>query len=70
MVGSFSYSSRARLQQRYQEKEDLVGSDIMRQTERIVMLQVIDNQMDQTTGTIRMKAECRPMSASSTSVAK
>jgi preprotein translocase subunit SecA len=33
-----------RLQQRYQEKEDLVGADIMRQTERIVMLQVIDNQ--------------------------
>ncbi len=33
-----------RLQQRYQEKEDLVGSDVMRQTERIVMLQVIDNQ--------------------------
>jgi preprotein translocase subunit SecA len=33
-----------RLQQRYQEKEDLVGPDIMRQTERILMLQVIDNQ--------------------------
>jgi preprotein translocase subunit SecA len=33
-----------RLQRRYQEKEDLVGADIMRQTERIVMLQVIDNQ--------------------------
>src|SRR5215831_16781352 len=33
-----------RLQQEYQEKEDLVGADIMRQTERIVMLQVIDNQ--------------------------
>src|SRR5205085_3008540 len=33
-----------RLQQRYQEKEDLVGADVMRQTERIVMLQVIDNQ--------------------------
>jgi preprotein translocase subunit SecA len=33
-----------RLKQRYQEKEDLVGADIMRQTERIVMLQVIDNQ--------------------------
>ncbi|MEO8597228.1 MAG: SEC-C metal-binding domain-containing protein, partial [Candidatus Solibacter sp.] len=32
------------LQKRYQEKEDLVGPDIMRQTERIVMLQVIDNQ--------------------------
>src|SRR5262249_13768340 len=27
-----------------QEKEDLVGPDVMRQTERIVMLQVIDNQ--------------------------
>ena len=33
-----------RLQQKYQEKEDLVGADIMRQTERMVMLQVIDNQ--------------------------
>jgi preprotein translocase subunit SecA len=33
-----------RLQQKYQEKEDLVGPDVMRQTERIVMLQVIDSQ--------------------------
>jgi preprotein translocase subunit SecA len=33
-----------RLQQKYQEKEDLIGADIMRQTERIIMLQVIDNQ--------------------------
>jgi preprotein translocase subunit SecA len=33
-----------RLQRKYQEKEDLVGADVMRQTERIVMLQVIDNQ--------------------------
>ena len=33
-----------RLTQKYQEKEDLVGADIMRQTERMVMLQVIDNQ--------------------------
>ncbi len=33
-----------RLQQKYREKEELVGADIMRQTERIVMLQVIDNQ--------------------------
>jgi preprotein translocase subunit SecA len=33
-----------RLQHKYQEKEDLVGPDVMRQTERIVMLQVIDNQ--------------------------
>ena len=32
------------LERKYQEKEDLVGADIMRQTERIVMLQVIDNQ--------------------------
>jgi preprotein translocase subunit SecA len=32
------------LQRKYSEKEDLVGSDVMRQTERIVMLQVIDNQ--------------------------
>ncbi|MBY0373290.1 MAG: SEC-C domain-containing protein, partial [Bryobacteraceae bacterium] len=29
---------------RYQEKEQLVGVDIMRQTERVVMLHVIDNQ--------------------------
>ena len=33
-----------RLKQKYQEKEDLVGADVMRHTERIVMLQVIDNQ--------------------------
>ncbi|HXS97364.1 MAG TPA: preprotein translocase subunit SecA [Candidatus Limnocylindrales bacterium] len=33
-----------RLQEKYQEKEDLVGADVMRQTERIVMLQVIDSQ--------------------------
>jgi preprotein translocase subunit SecA len=33
-----------RLQHKYREKEELVGSDVMRQTERIVMLQVIDNQ--------------------------
>jgi len=33
-----------RLKQKYQEKEDMVGPDVMRQTERIVMLQVIDNQ--------------------------
>ncbi len=33
-----------RLKQKYQEKEDMVGADVMRQTERIVMLQVIDNQ--------------------------
>ena len=32
------------LMRRYQEKEDLIGSDIMRQTERLVMLQVIDDQ--------------------------
>jgi preprotein translocase subunit SecA len=32
------------LRQKYQEKEDLVGPDVMRHTERIVMLQVIDNQ--------------------------
>ncbi len=29
---------------KYQEKEDLVGPDTMRQTERIIMLQVIDDQ--------------------------
>jgi preprotein translocase subunit SecA len=33
-----------RLRQKYQDKEDLVGPDVMRHTERIVMLQVIDNQ--------------------------
>jgi preprotein translocase subunit SecA len=33
-----------RLSQKYQEKEDMVGADIMRQTERMVMLQVIDDQ--------------------------
>jgi preprotein translocase subunit SecA len=32
------------LRQKYQEKEELVGADVMRHTERIVMLQVIDNQ--------------------------
>jgi preprotein translocase subunit SecA len=32
-----------RLEQKYVEKEELVGPDVMRQTERIVMLQVIDN---------------------------
>ncbi len=32
------------LQKKYQEKEELVGPDVIRQTERIVMLQVIDNQ--------------------------
>ncbi len=33
-----------RLKQRYQEKEELVGPETMRYTERIIMLQVIDNQ--------------------------
>ena len=33
-----------RLQRKYAEKEELVGADVMRQTECIVMLQVIDNQ--------------------------
>jgi len=32
------------LQRRYQEKEDLVGAEMMRETERIVMLNVIDAQ--------------------------
>ncbi len=32
------------LVQKYQEKEDLIGSDIMRQTERMIMLQVVDDQ--------------------------
>ncbi len=34
----------ARLESFYQQKQDLVGADIMRQTERMVMLQVIDDQ--------------------------
>jgi preprotein translocase subunit SecA len=34
----------ALLVKRYQEKEDLVGLEIMRETERIIMLNVIDNQ--------------------------
>ena len=33
-----------RLARTYQEKEDLIGPDTMRQTERIIMLQVIDDQ--------------------------
>jgi preprotein translocase subunit SecA len=33
----------AQLRRRYQEKEDLVGPEVMRATERIVMLNVIDN---------------------------
>ena len=32
------------LERRYQEKEDLVGPEVMRETERIVMLNVIDAQ--------------------------
>jgi preprotein translocase subunit SecA len=32
------------LRRKYQEKEDLVGADVMRETERIIKLQVIDNQ--------------------------
>ncbi|HVT91610.1 MAG TPA: preprotein translocase subunit SecA [Bryobacteraceae bacterium] len=33
-----------KLTARYQEKEDLVGEEMMRQAERIVMLNIIDNQ--------------------------
>src|SRR5580698_1116582 len=33
-----------RIMLKYQEKEDLLGPDIMRQTERMIMLQVIDDQ--------------------------
>jgi preprotein translocase subunit SecA len=33
-----------RLRQRYEEKESVVGPEIMRQTERMIMLQVIDDQ--------------------------
>jgi len=33
-----------RLREKYEEKEELVGAETMRYTERIVMLQVIDNQ--------------------------
>jgi preprotein translocase subunit SecA len=40
-IGDMIYEG---LRQKYQEKEELVGADIMRHTERIVMLQVIDNQ--------------------------
>jgi preprotein translocase subunit SecA len=29
---------------KYQQKEDLIGADIMRQTERMIMLQVVDDQ--------------------------
>ncbi len=43
-VAEISDAIYEKLRQKYQEKEDLVGADIMRQTERIVMLQVIDNQ--------------------------
>jgi preprotein translocase subunit SecA len=43
-AGEVSDAIVERLQRKYQEKEDLVGADVMRQTERIVMLQVIDNQ--------------------------
>jgi preprotein translocase subunit SecA len=32
------------LVQKYQQKEDVIGSDIMRQTERMIMLQVVDDQ--------------------------
>jgi preprotein translocase subunit SecA len=32
------------LEKKYQEKEDIVGAEVLRQTERIVMLQVIDDQ--------------------------
>ncbi len=32
------------LSRKYQEKEELIGTDIMRQTERMIMLQVIDDQ--------------------------
>ena len=32
------------LQHRYQEREDMIGPDIMRQTERMIMLQVVDDQ--------------------------
>ncbi|HYM06907.1 MAG TPA: preprotein translocase subunit SecA [Terriglobales bacterium] len=32
------------LAQKYQEKEDLIGSDLMRQSERWIMLKVIDDQ--------------------------
>ena len=35
---------KALLTKRYQEKEDLIGPEAMREAERIIMLQVIDNQ--------------------------
>ena len=33
-----------RLLRRYQEKEDMIGPELMRETERMIMLNVIDNQ--------------------------
>ncbi len=36
-------ASRAQLLKKYEDKESLVGSDIMRETERMIMLNVIDN---------------------------
>jgi preprotein translocase subunit SecA len=32
------------LNRRYQEKEDMIGAELMRETERMIMLNVIDNQ--------------------------
>ena len=32
------------LVKRYQEKEDMIGPELMRETERMIMLNVIDNQ--------------------------
>ena len=37
-------SVRETLRKRYQEKEELVGVEVLRETERIIMLNVIDNQ--------------------------
>jgi preprotein translocase subunit SecA len=33
-----------KLVEKYQQKEDIIGADIMRQTERMIMLQVVDDQ--------------------------
>ncbi len=35
---------RAKVMRRYEEKEEMVGAEVMRETERIIMLNVIDNQ--------------------------
>jgi preprotein translocase subunit SecA len=43
-AGEIEDALREKLHQRYREKEALVGADILRETECIIMLNVIDNQ--------------------------